>query len=72
MESKTEMYRTAAVKLKDVRTAINAYNMFAMGNYLYVIGFSCYPGLGNPGSSNEVSMAESGIPNEILYEVYKK
>lgn len=55
-----EIYRTAAIKLKDVRTAIATYNKLAMENHLYMIGISDY---------DEISMAESGIPRDIVDDV---
>lgn len=65
MDNKPEVYRTAAIKLRGVRNAINEYNNFAMKHHLYVM---C---IGPPGT-DDLLMAENGIPQEVLREVYEK
>lgn len=57
-----DVYKLAAIKLKDIEDAIADYNSHALNHNLYVIGISQYP--------NEVKYAKELIPHEILMDVY--
>ncbi len=58
-----EIFRSAAIKLKAVRNAISNYNELAFEHHLYAMEL---------GSTPDLQMAESGIPREILRDVYEK
>ena len=63
MQTDQAIYREAAGKLADVRRAVREYNKFAAEHYMYTMGL--YP-------NSDLDMAESGIPKEILREIYEK
>lgn len=66
------VYRTAAIKLKTIRDAINDYNRLASEHYLYLMGTGCNDPSPEREWRGDLEMAESGIPREILHKVYEK